>query len=114
MSLMLRVQLRPYQVTRPFVFDGMAFEPGSVFDPKKAGCDLPKLDRLVSNRYLDPTAMPEETKVKPVAKEVVVAPEPEVVEEPVQEPEAQEAPVEVQEVVEEEQPTTTRARRRSY
>lgn len=128
MSLLLRVQLRPYQVIRPFVFNGMSFEPGAVFDPKKAGCDLAKLDRLVSNRYLDATAIPGETKKAPVIEEKVVPAKVEVVEEvpvtepePVieepKEPEVQEAPVEEQvedPVAQEEQPTTTRARRRSY
>lgn len=116
MSLMLRVQLRPYQVIRPFVFNGMSFEPGNVFDPKKAGCDLPKLDRLVSNRYLDATVLPEEKKGKAVYRE----PEPVVVpEETVTPEEPVEVPVVVseepkQEGVEEEQPTITRARRRNY
>lgn len=126
MSLLLRVQLRPYQVTRPFVFKGMSFEPGSVFDPVKAGCDLPKLDRLVSNRYLDATIIPDAKSVRE-AKQAIKAPEVSpVVEAPVEtesqtisEPEQEPEQIVEQEPEETsyEEPvvtTTTTRRRRTY
>lgn len=127
-----RIQLRSYKVIKPFVYAGVQFETGGVFDPKEFNCTVQKLERLVSCRNLDVAADVTEEDKKKKKKSPVAPVVAEVVEEPTMEPEqpvpliVEEVPVEAQpqaesavqaeevaQVVVEETAVSTRARRRS-
>lgn len=121
-----RTQIRSYKVIKPFVYAGIQFETDSVFDPKEFNCTVQKVEKLISSRFLDQSAMvPEEEgkkkKVRVQETVKVVQKEPEQVEVPVVEEvptevEPQPESVEVEptpEVVEEPAVATRTTRRRS-
>lgn len=124
-----RTQIRPYKVIKPFVYAGVQFETGGVFDPREFNTPVQKVEHLISARILDQAAIVSETEV-PVTKtkkksvaemieEVTSTPEPTlppVVEEVPAELEPQVKSMELEAVVEpepEQVTTTPRSRRRS-
>lgn len=50
------VVLRPYIVLRKFVFRGVVFKPGNVFDTSQMQCDKHKVEVLLNRGFLDPYA----------------------------------------------------------
>lgn len=123
-----RTQIRAYRVIKPFVYAGVQFETGGVFDPREFNAPVQKIEYLISARILDQAAIVSEEEGKAKAKKKIVA---EVVEEVKTEPEVTPPPV-VEEVSVEPEPqaesvepeatteteteqatTTARSRRRS-
>lgn len=110
------VVLRPYIVLRKFVFRGVVFKPGNVFDTSQMQCDKHKVEVLLNRGFLDPYAeVQREQSVSnesQEAKQEAVSQEEQPVENESQEEEQTEEQVEEEEEQTEEHTNSSRVPRR--